>query len=130
MKLTQPEKELKAAVEHLIHSGCNYNLNEFGNIYTPDLKVVIIDPSSQVAILNYEQNYEFFKAKRDSGASPLEETVNFVHLDISGDYGYVVVIRHVAMDIERQKVVFSLNLRKCDGVWKVFRETAMISDEL
>jgi hypothetical protein len=126
MNLSESKSELKVAVEHLIHSGCNYNLSEFKKIYTPDLKIVIIDPSDQVTVLNYEQNFEFFKSKRDSGASPLETTADFVHLDVSGEFGYVVVVRHVALEDKRQKVVFSLNLKKTEGAWRVFRETAVI----
>ena len=126
MNLTKSESELKTAVEHLIHSGCNYNLNEFSKIYSPDLKIIIVDPSNQVTVLNYEQNFEFFKSKRDSGASPLETTADFVHLDVSDKFGYVVVVRHVALEGVRQKVVFSLNLKKSDGAWRVFRETAVI----
>jgi hypothetical protein len=90
------------------------------------LKIVIIDPSDQVTVLNYEQNFEFFKSKRDSGASPLETTADFIHLDVSGEFGYVVVVRHVALEDKRQKVVFSLNLKKTEGAWRVFRETAVI----
>jgi hypothetical protein len=126
MNLSESKSELKVAVEHLIYSGCNYNLSEFKKIYTPDLKIVIIDPSDQVTVLNYEQNFEFFKSKRDSGASPLETTADFVHLDVSGEFGYVVVVRHVALEDKRQKVVFSLNLKKTEGAWRVFRETAVI----
>lgn len=130
MNQTHSEKELKAAVEHLIHRGCNYDLNEFEKIYTPDLKIVIVDPTDQVSVLNYEQNYEFFRSKREAGDPPLEETAKFIHLDISGDYGYVVVVRHVTMDEKRQKVVFSLNLRFSGERWRVFRETAVIVAEL
>ncbi|MDF1816351.1 MAG: hypothetical protein P1V20_29395 [Verrucomicrobiales bacterium] len=130
MNQAHSEKELKAAVEHLIHSGCNYDINEFEKIYTPDLMIVIVDHADQVAVLNYEQNYEFFRSKREAGDPPLEETAKFIHLDVSGNNGYVVVVRHVTMDEKRQKVVFSLNLKFTGGRWRVFRETAVIVADL
>lgn len=126
MNLDESESELKAAVEHLIHCGSHYEIDRFATLYAPELQIIIVDPANNVMVLDYEQNLAFFKSKRQAGASPLEETAEFIHLDVSGDYGYVVVVRHVALEGRRQKVVFSLNLRKSAGTWRVFRETAVI----
>ena len=126
MNSATPESELKATVEHLIQSGCNYHLEELEKIYSPDLKIVIVDPSGQVTVLDYEQNFQFFKSKRDSGASPLDTTARFDHLEVSGQYGYVVVTRHMALADKPQKIVFSLTLDKFGGAWRVLRETAVI----
>lgn len=129
MTLSTAESELKATIEHLIHSGCHYVIEEFPKIYTPNLKIVMVDPSGDVIALDYEQNFQFFKSKKEAKAAPLDTTAHFNHIEVYGQSGYAVVTRHVALMDKPQKIVFSLSLDKSSGTWRVFRETAVIIGE-
>ncbi len=129
MQLDKPQLELKSAVEALIDAGCNYRLSDLEEIYSPELRIVILQPDGSAITFDYEQNMNFFRQLRDSGAPPLDKTAQFNHLEIIGDQGYVIVTRKMALGSTPQTIVFNLMLTKASGHWQVYREHAVILGE-
>jgi hypothetical protein len=125
MNLNDEQIELKEAVEKLIFNGCNYKIETLADLYDRDLRIVIVNLDDSVIALNYQENLNFFIAKRDSGAAPLDTTAHFRHIEVVGKSGYVVVVRQVQLSDKPQRFVFSLNLRLTEKGWKVYRETAV-----
>lgn len=126
--LTPEQQELKDVVVRLIDSGCHYRLDELAKLYSRDLKIVIVSPDDTVTVFDYEQNMAFFRSRLEAGAAPLDTSARFVHVEVVGDRGYVVVVRHVALVGEaRQRIVFSLTLQRSNHKWKIIRESAVIT---
>lgn len=125
MNLNPEQIELKAAVEKLIFNGCNYNIEVLAELYEQDLRIVIVNLDDSAIALGYQDNLDFFIAKRDSGAAPLDMSANFRHIEVVGKSGYVVVVRQVQLSDQPQRFVFSLLLRLTEQGWKVYRETAV-----
>jgi hypothetical protein len=125
MNLNPEQTELKAAVEKLIFNGCNYNIEVLAELYDQDLRIVIVNLDDSAIALGYQDNLDFFIAKRDSGAAPLDMSANFRHIEVVGKSGYVVVVRQVQLSDQPQRFVFSLHLRLTEQGWKVYRETAV-----
>jgi hypothetical protein len=129
VNLNHEQQTLQQAVERLIDNACNYRLDVLEGLYSTDLVIVTVAPDGQTTRLNYEQNMQFFRAKRDSGALPLETTAVFNYVEVDGIAGYVVVTRHVNLTGARQKIVFNLTLSRASGNWTVIREFAVIIGE-
>ena len=129
MNLGKEQQALQQAVERLIDNGCNYRLAALEDIYSRELVIVIVALDGQVTRLDYDQNMQFFRAKRDSGALPLDTSAVFNHVEIDGSTGHVVVTRHMSLTGTRQKIVFNLTLLRTSGNWKVIREFAVIIAE-
>jgi hypothetical protein len=125
----EQQLKLKSAVESLIDAGCNYRLFELEKLYSPELKIVMLQPDSTIVTFNYEQNMDFFRKLRDSCAPPLDKTVKFNHIELAGDYGFVIVTRKIALGSTPQTIVFNLMLTRASGSWQVFREHSVILGE-
>lgn len=126
MKLNAYEQEVKSRVEFLIKSGSAYELEELDKIYSPDLKIVMINENSQVVTLNREENMELFAAKRRAGDAPLDTYADFNYVEASDSFAHVIVTRKMTLGDRAEKIIFSLYLKKIDTVWQVYRETAFI----
>lgn len=128
MDLNHQQLELKQRVEELIDSGCNYKLDNLANIYSRELKVVMVSPEGNAMAMDYDQVMELFQTKKQNGDPPLDSSAVFNYFEVDGDLGYVVVTRNVALMGTPQEVVFNLTLSGVSGSWKVVREFAVVTN--
>lgn len=126
MSVEDGQQELKEAVIALIDAGCNYRLDELEKIYSSDLSIVIVQQDGATLSFNYQQNMDFFRQLRNSGAPALDKTAIFNLIDIQEQFGYVIVTRHMDLGNGSQKIVFNLMLNKLNGSWQVYREHAVV----
>ncbi len=126
MLLDEKQQELRNAVESLIDAGCNYRLDDLEKIYAPELNIVMLQPDGSILVFDYQQNMDFFRGLRDSGAPPIDTTAEFNHVDVVDRQGYVIVTRHMNLGDGPRKIVFNLMLKKPGESWRVYREHAII----
>ncbi|WCN13249.1 nuclear transport factor 2 family protein [Marinomonas mediterranea] len=124
------QKELQKTVEALIDAGCNYRLGDLEKLYAPELVIVMLLPDCSVLNFDYQQNMEFFRRLRDSGASPLDKTAEFNYVDVRDKLGYVIVKRQMDLGGGPKKIVFNLMLDKSNGSWRIYREQAVVMNEV
>ncbi|TDO99826.1 nuclear transport factor 2 family protein [Marinomonas balearica] len=129
MSLNEPQKELKSTVEALIDAGCNYRLDDLANLYAPELIIVMLLPDGSVLNFDYQQNMEFFRRLRDSGAPSLDKTAEFNYIDVREQSGYVMVTRQMDLGDGPKKIVFNLMLKKSNDLWQIYREQAVVINE-
>ncbi|AEF56311.1 hypothetical protein [Marinomonas posidonica] len=129
MLLNKIQQELKEAVEALIDAGCNYRLDDLERLYAPELTIVMLLPDGSVLNFDYQQNMEFFRQLRDSGAPPIDKTAEYNYIDVRDQFGYVIVTRQMDLGEGSKKIVFNLMLNKSNGVWQIYREQAVVISE-
>ncbi len=128
MLLNKAQQELKDTIEALIDAGCNYRLDDLEKLYAPELRIVMLQPGGAVLNFDYQKNMDFFRQLRDSGAPPIDKTVEYNYIDIHDHLGYVVVTRHMDLGEGLKKIVFNLMLSKSSGSWQIYREHAVVID--
>lgn len=121
------DQALVTAVRRVSEAGCHYRLEELATCYEPDLQIVIVDETGAIRRFDHAQNMAFFRSLRDAGAPPLNTAAEFRVAEVHAGTGHVVVIRQMDLGQGERQVVFSLMLRQGDdGVWRVFREHAVV----
>ncbi len=123
---TSLHSQLVATVQKLIHAGYHYDLDGLAALYTPDLRIVMVQPDGTLACFDYAQNMAFFKNLRDSGATLLNTAALFKLAEVQEGIGHVLVERTMNLGNGEQRIVFSLMLRETGGQWQVFREHAVV----
>jgi hypothetical protein len=124
MELNKNQIEVKEAIEFLIYNAGNYNVEKFPEIYRPDLRITTITETGQVIVLNYQENFDFFLKKRDSGNSPLNTYTEFHYINANDTTGQVVLTRKADMNKSGEKLFFCIDLIKENGKWLVYKEVA------
>lgn len=129
MVLTEQQQELKNTVKALIDAGCNYRLAELEKLYAPELSIIMLQPNGKIISFDYQQNMDFFRQLRDSGAAPIDKTAEFNYVDVVGQLGYVIVTRKMNLGDGPKNIVFNLMLKKFGELWQVYREHAVIINQ-
>lgn len=127
MSLTDAQQTAKDFVLKLIESACNYQLETLETLYSDDLIVATVMPDGSVQSLDYQAVMGLFHELKNSGAPAIETTAQFNLIDVQGDLSYVIVTRYMDLFGQgRQKIVFSLMLRKSNDTWQIYREHAVV----
>lgn len=71
MNQTAKADEVRQTVQRLIESGSVFDVEAIDRIYHKDLKIIKVDERDELTVINRNQNMDFFRAKRESGAEPL-----------------------------------------------------------
>ncbi len=127
--IEQSEKSLKQAIESLIKAGTVFDTEQLELIYHENLKVFMVDDKGQSAMLDKKTVKSMFQSKRENGDTPLNNWVEFSHIEVDGDLGHAIVIRKVDLTGVEQKFVFSIELIWEENRWQVTREVAVVQQE-
>ena len=73
----QIDPEIKKLTQGLIDNGTIYNLEYLDKIYDDNLKYIRIDPEGNINLVTKQDNMEFFKELKESGAEPLSKYAEF-----------------------------------------------------
>ncbi|MDW6004803.1 hypothetical protein [Vibrio mangrovi] len=120
------DQRLIQKVEQLSSAGCHYRIEELATIYSPDLVIHILQEDSSLLTFDYQQNLDFFRSLRDSGASPLDTTADFNLAEVQNGTGFVTVTRILDLGAGPKKIIFNLFLEETSEGWQIFREQAVI----
>lgn len=120
------EKSLKQAVECLIRAGTTFDTEQLKLLYHTNLTVVMVDDEGQSTILDKSAVINMFQSRQENGDLPLNNWAEFSHLEATGDYGHVIVIRKVNLMGIEQKFVFSIELLWEENRWQITREVAVV----
>ena len=123
------EKTLKEAIQNLIKAGTTFDTEQLELIYHKNLKVFMVDDKGQSSMLDKETVKSMFQSKRENGDAPLNNWVEFSHIEVDGDLGHAIVTRKVNLTGVEQKFVFSIELIWEDNRWQVTREVAVVQPE-
>lgn len=121
------DANLVAAVRHLIDTACRYHMDELAPLYAPDLLIVIVQENGETLSFDHAQNRDFFQARKDAGAPPLNTVVTFNHAQVHDGIGYVTATRQLDLGQGEKRIVFTLMLRHDGTRWQVFREHAVVT---
>lgn len=122
----QSSDEVKQSVQMLIENGSHYNIDMLESLYHKDLKIIKIDETGRVDVIDRKQNMTFFRKKRDGGSKPLSTYAEFNYIDANGHKGHVIVTRKMQLENRPEKLIFSIDLVNEDKRWQVIRETAFV----
>lgn len=122
----QSSDEVKHTVQMLIENGGLYNIDMLERLYHKDLKIIKIDETGRVDVIDRKQNMAFFRKKRDGGSKPLSTDAEFNYIDANGQKGHVIVTRKMQLENRPEKLIFSIDLVNEDKRWQVIRETAFV----
>ena len=118
--------EVIKKVKELIKNGSNYNIKSLDEIYHPDLKIIKLDETNNVSVINKDENMAYFKEQNNNGAQPLSEDAEFLYSDADETFGHVIVRRKMKMKDRLEELIFSINLINENDKWMVLRETAFV----
>ena len=119
------DTEARQTVERLIEAGSHYRLDALEELYHPDLRIVMVDAGGGVQTFDYDENLAFFRARRDAGEPPLGTGARFDYVWAEGDDAQVIVTREMGIGEGLQTLVFSLDLVRVEGAWRIRRELAV-----
>lgn len=122
----QSEKTLKQAVESLIMAGTTFDIDQLEVIYHEKLKIFMVDDKGQSMVQDKKAVKNMFQSKLENGDAPLNNWVEFSHVNTAGDSGHAIVIRKVNLTGIEQKFVFSIDFVWEDNRWQVIREVAVV----
>lgn len=111
-----------AQTKNLIKSGTSYNLEALDSIYSPELRIVRLDEKGNVTVINKEENMNFFRAKRQSGSTPLSKQTEFHYAEIKGNRGYVYLTRVMKLAERWEELKYHIEWEYSKGRWQVVHE--------
>ena len=122
----QIDPEIKKLTQGLIDNGTIYNLEYLDKIYDDNLKYIRIDPEGNINLVTKQDNMEFFKELKESGAEPLSKYAEFHYADNDGKRGYIILTRKMKRMGVEQEFLFNIYWEKIDGDWRILRETVFL----
>lgn len=118
--------EIKNLTQELIDKGTNYDLDFLDKVYHESLKFIRIDEKNNIEVLTKKDNMDFFTHLKNSGASPLNNYVEFHYADNDGRNGFIVLTRKMKQLDREQEFLFTIYWQKIEEEWKIIRETVVI----
>ena len=120
------EETVKKAVEELIQTATNYDVDVLERIYHDDLKVIMIDTGDNVNVADKVGFKGLFKSKKDAGDPPMNTWAKFHKIDVDGNNAHVLLSRRNDLNGEEQILILSIDLVFEDNRWQVTREVIFL----
>ncbi|SHJ17323.1 hypothetical protein SAMN04488508_10674 [Aquimarina spongiae] len=116
------DQGLKETVENLIKAGTTFDLKQLELIYHENLKVIMIDKTSQKVISNKESFKTLFQTKLKNKEEPLNDWAEFHHIEQTENKGLVILTRRVNLTGIEKEIILSIDLVWESKRWQVLRE--------
>ena len=123
---TSLDPVIKQLTQELIDNGTIYNLEYLDKVYDDNLKYIRIDPKGNITLVSKQDNMEFFKGLKESGAKPLSKYAEFHYADNDGKRGFIILTRKMERMGKEQEFLFNIYWEKINGDWKIIREAVYL----
>ncbi len=120
------DNEIKNLTQELIDNGTKYNIEFLEKIYDNNLKFLRIDRNNNVQLLTKEDNLQFFKSLKDSGAEPLNNFAELHYADNDGKNGFIILTRKMKQRDKEEEFLFNIYWENINGSWKIVRESVIV----
>lgn len=113
---------VRRAIEALMNAGIQGDLSGLDHIYHPDMKILMLDISGELARFDKPQ-FMAMLAETVKGTNPDDHKwARFNAVDAQGDRGHVLITRRVPIGGARKVLELSIDLIFEDDRWQVTRE--------
>lgn len=121
--------EVRNAIDALIQTATNYDVDVLERIYHDDLKVIMIDTNHNVNTANKSTFTDLFKSKRDAGDPPMNTWAKYHQINVDGDNAHVLLSRKNDLSGQNMDLILSIDLVHEDNRWQVMREVIFLRPE-
>ncbi len=122
-------QEVKQAIDDLIQTATNYDVEVLERIYHEDLRVIMVDTQDNVNTADKAAFKGLFASKREAGDPPMNTWANFHRIDVNGDKAHVLLSRKNDLSGQNMMLILSIDLIHEDGRWQVTREVIFLRPE-
>lgn len=122
-------QEVRQAIDELIQTATNYDVDVLDRIYHDDLEVIMVDTSDNVNKADKAGFKGLFASKRDAGDPPMNTCANYHHIDVNGNAAHVLLSRKNDLSGQNMILFLSIDLAYEDGRWQVTREVIFLRPE-
>ncbi|MEJ6393822.1 nuclear transport factor 2 family protein [Gymnodinialimonas sp. 2305UL16-5] len=126
---TNPEIEVRQAIDELIQTATSYDVAVLDRIYHDDLQVVMIDTAHNLNTADKATFKGLFASKRDAGDPPMNTWAKYHSIDVAGDKAHVLLSRKNDLSGVNMDLTLSIDLIHHDGRWQVLREVIFLRPE-
>ncbi len=123
------EDEVKLAIDELIQTATNYDVDVLDRIYHDDLEVIMVDTEDNVSTANKAAFKGLFQTKKEAGDPPMNTWSNFHRIDVSDDKAHVLLSRKNDLSGQNMILILSIDLVLEQGRWQVLREVIFLRPE-
>ncbi len=122
-------QEVRQAIDDLIQTATNYDVDVLERIYHDDLQVIMVDTEDNVNIADKAAFKGLFKSKAEAGDPPMNTWAKYHRIDIDGDKAHVLLSRKNDLSGTNMILTLSIDLVHEDGRWQVTREVIFLRPE-
>lgn len=123
------EDEVKLAIDELIQTATNYDVDVLERIYHDELEVVMVDTEDNVSTANKAAFKALFQQKRDAGDPPMNTWVKYHRIDVKDNTANVLLSRKNDLSGQNMILILSIDLVFTDNRWQVLREVIFLRPE-
>lgn len=121
--------DVKQAIDELIQTATNYDVDVLERIYHDDLEVIMVDTADNVNTADKAAFKGLFQTKKEAGDPPMNTWSNFHRIDVSGDKAHVLLSRKNDLSGQSMILILSIDLVFEQGRWQVLREVIFLRPE-
>lgn len=121
--------DVKRAVDELIQTATNYDIDVLDKIYHDDMKVVMVDTANNVNTADKAAFKALFQSKKDAGDPPMNTWAHYHRIDVDGDKAHVLLSRKNNLNGAEMMLILSMDLVHESDRWQVIREVIFIRPE-
>lgn len=122
-------QEVRQAIDDLIQTATNYDLDVLDRIYHEGLQVIMVDTFDNVNTADKSAFKNLFESKRNAGDPPMNTWAKYHHVDVNGNAAHVLLSRKNDLSGQNMILFLSIDLVQEDGRWQVTREVIFLRPE-
>ncbi len=123
------EVAVKQAIDELIQTATNYDVDVLERIYHDKLQVVMVDTDDNVNTADKAAFKSLFQTKKDAGDPPMNTWAHYHRIDVDGDKAHVLLSRKNDLSGTNMILILSIDLVHEDDRWQVLREVIFLRPE-
>ncbi len=120
---------VKQAIDELIQTATNYDVDVLERIYHDDLQVIMVDTDDNVNTADKTAFKNLFASKKEAGDPPMDTWAHYHRIDVNGDKAHVLLSRKNDLSGTNMVLILSIDLVHEDDRWQVLREVIFLRPE-
>lgn len=121
--------DVKRAIDELIQTATNYDVDVLDRIYHDDLEVIMVDTDDNVNTADKAGFKGVFQTKKEAGDPPMNAWSRFHRIDVDDNKAHVLLSRKNDLTGTNMILILSIDLVLEDARWQVIREVIFLRPE-
>lgn len=117
---------VKLAIDELIQSATNYDVDVLERIYHDRLEVIMVDTDDNVSTANKTAFKALFQQKLDTGDPPMNTWAKYHRIEVQHNKANVLLSRKNDLSGQNMILILSIDLTFEDDRWQVLREVIFL----